>query len=463
MRIQFLGAAGTVTGSKYLVSTDKGSILVDCGLFQGLKQLRLRNWARLPFDPAGLSAVVLTHAHLDHSGYLPLLVRNGFRGPIYCTQATFELCKLLLPDSGRLLEEDAEYANRHGFSKHKPALPLYSERDANNALRYFSPVDYDQDFDLDIGLAVTLAPAGHILGSAFVALNNGENRVVFSGDLGRPGDPLMTPPRELTRADYLLIESTYGDRLHADMQPWDELEPVITRTIRRGGIVIVPSFAVGRAQSLLYCVHRLKQERRIPSDLPVYLNSPMAVDVTRLYQRFASECRISVAECDAACGVAHYVNSAEESKHINTLRKPMIIIAASGMATGGRVVHHLKAFAPDSRNTILFSGFQAAGTRGAAMLAGAKQIRIHGTDVPVNAEVATMSTLSAHADYAEILQWLGHFNPVPRVAFITHGEPVAADALRQQMERKLGWTTHIPEYRERIDLAADGWKPVDGN
>ncbi len=387
---------------------------------------------------------------------MPLLVKQGFRGRIYCTEATLELCKLLLPDSGHLQEEDAEYANRHGFSKHKPALPLYTEEEAEKSLKYFHPVAYDQWIDLGHDLRATLAPSGHILGSAFITLTDGIRSVVFSGDLGRPRDPIMVAPRALDKTDYLLIESTYGDRLHARADPWDELEPVVTRTIRRGGVVVVPSFAVGRAQTLLYCIHRLKTQGRIPADLPVYLNSPMAVDVTQLYKRFKSEHRLDPKECDAMCNAAKYVNSVEESKHLNTLREPMIIVAASGMATGGRVVHHLKAFAPDARNTILFSGFQAAGTRGAVMLAGAQDVRIHGQDIPVRAEIATLSTLSAHADYAETLEWLKNFKVKPSTTFITHGEPVAADALRQRIERQLHWATHIPEYRESAELGAKG-------
>ncbi len=453
MQIQFLGAAGTVTGSKYLLSVGSAArALVDCGLFQGLKQLRLRNWGALPVEPSSIGAVVLTHAHLDHSGYLPLLVKRGFRGRIYCTAATYELCKLLLPDSGRLQEEDAEYANRHGFSKHHPALPLYDEEDALKSLRYFHTVGYDTPIDLGGGMQAQLAPSGHILGSAFVSVADGHRRVVFSGDLGRMNDPIMRTPRALERADYLLIESTYGDRLHPQVDPLDELEPVITRTIRRGGVVVVPSFAVGRAQSLLYCVARLKAAGRIPPDLPVYLNSPMAVDVTELYHRFHDEHRLDARQCEAMCRAAKYVNTVEESKHLNTLQRPMILIAASGMATGGRVVHHLKAFAPNPRNTILFSGYQAAGTRGAAMLGGAKTVRIHGVEVPVNAEVASLSTLSAHADYADSLAWMKNFRAPPKKAFVTHGEPVAADALRQHMERELHWAVHIPEHRESIEL-----------
>ena len=452
MKIQFLGAAGTVTGSKYLVTTEHSRVLVDCGLFQGLKVLRLRNWAALPFDAASLSAVILTHAHLDHSGYLPLLVKNGFRGHIYCTAATAELCKLLLPDSGHLQEEDAEYANRHGFSKHHPALPLYTEEDAERCLRNLHPRDYDRPFKVGPDLHAQLAPSGHILGSAFVTLTDGERSLVFSGDLGRPHDAIMIAPRALERADYLVVESTYGDRVHPDATATDELAAAISPTIHRGGVVVVPSFAVGRAQSLLYCIRRLKAEGRIPQSLPVYLNSPMAVDVTGLYQRFASEHRLDRGECDAMCRMATFVNSVEESKHLNSLRQPMIIVAASGMATGGRIIHHLKAFASDPRNMILFSGYQAAGTRGAAMLGGAREIRIHGQDIPVRAEIAALSTLSAHADSAETLQWLRNFRTPPRTTFITHGEPVAADALRQQIERKLGWATLVPEHGQSVEV-----------
>jgi metallo-beta-lactamase family protein len=452
MRIQFLGAAGTVTGSKYLVTSGDTRVLVDCGLFQGLKQLRLRNWAALPVEPASISAVVLTHAHLDHSGYVPLLVKNGFRGPVYCTPATLELCRILLPDSGRLQEEDAGYANRGGFSKHHPALPLYTEDDALASLRRFRPIGCGQAIDLGGGLSARFDPAGHILGAAIVSLDDAARRVVFSGDLGRPDDPLMRPPSAIDAADYLVVESTYGDRLHPTLDPLDEIETVVTRTIRRGGVVVVPAFAVGRAQSLLLCIARLKAARRIPADLPVYLNSPMAVDVTGLYQRFGDQHRLDAQECAAMCQVARYVNSVEESKHLNTLQRPMIIVAASGMATGGRVVHHLKAFAPDARNTILFSGYQAAGTRGASMLAGTATVRIHGQDVPVRAEVAACTSLSAHADHAQVVQWLRHFRAAPRTTFITHGEPVAADAMRLHVERELHWTTQVPDYRDSADL-----------
>lgn len=452
MKIQFLGAADTVTGSKYLVDAGSDRVLVDCGLFQGLKQLRLRNWAPLPFDPVSVSAVVLTHAHLDHSGCLPLLVKRGFRGPIYSTPATYELCKLLLPDSAHLQEEDAEYANRHGFSKHKPALPLYTQEDAQRSLRQFRTMGADRRFTVGAALLAEFAPAGHILGAAIVTLHDGSRRVVFSGDVGRPHDPVMSPPRALSEADHLIVESTYGDRLHPNVDPCEELESVVTRTIRRGGAVIVPSFAVGRAQLLLYYIYQLKQRGRIPPDLPVFLNSPMAIDVTELYLRFRAEHRLGEAECRAVCRTARYVNTVEESKELNRARHPMIIIAGSGMATGGRVIHHLKAFAPDARNTILLVGYQAAGTRGAALLAGAQEIRIHGEDVPVRAEVAALSSMSAHADRAELLDWLGHLHVPPRCTFITHGEPVAQDALRQQIERRLNWRTHIPEHLECIDL-----------
>lgn len=452
MKIQFLGAANTVTGSKYLISHSGDRILVDCGLFQGLKVLRLRNWAPLPVDAASISAVVLTHAHLDHSGYLPLLVKRGFTGPIYCTRATAELCKLLLPDSGHIQEEDAEYANRRGFSKHRPALPLYTQDDAERCLRYLRPLAFDQPFAVGSGLQAQLTPSGHILGAAFVSLTGPAGKLVFSGDLGRPHDGIMKPPAVLTEADYLVVESTYGDRLHPTVDPLNELADTINRTINRGGIVIVPAFAVGRTQSLLYYIDQLKRQGRIPQHLPVFLNSPMATDVTSLYERFLDELRLQPGECAAMCRAATFVNSVEESKRLNTLHRPMIIIAASGMATGGRVIHHLKSLAPDPRNTILFSGYQAAGTRGAALLNGAKEIRIHGEDIPVRAEVAVLSTLSAHADANEIMQWLGAFRRAPRAVFVTHGEPVAADALRQRIERGLHWSVHVPEQLQTFDL-----------
>ena len=452
MKLQFLGAAGTVTGSKYLVTDARNRVLVDCGLFQGLKNLRLRNWADLPFEAASISAVLLTHAHLDHSGYLPLLVKRGFTGPVYCTPATAELCKILLPDSGHIQEEDTEYANRGGFSKHHPALPLYTEADAMRCLRQLRTVDFDQDFAIGPGLQGRFAPAGHILGAACATLTGAAGKLVFSGDLGRPHDAIMNPPTPLSDADYIVVESTYGDRTHPSVDALDELADIILRTINRGGVVIVPAFAVGRTQALLHFIHQLKAQGRIPPPLPVYLNSPMATDVTTLYERFAGELRLPKSECAAMCRAATFVTSVEQSKRLNAMHNPMIVVAASGMATGGRVIHHLKAFAPDPRNTILFSGYQAAGTRGAAMLGGAREIRIHGQDVPVRAEVAALSSLSAHADANEILQWLGSFRQAPRAAFVTHGEPVAADTLRRRIEHGLRWPVHVPEHLQAFEL-----------
>ncbi len=449
--VQFLGATGTVTGSKYLLRAGGSEVLVDCGLFQGFKQLRLRNWAPLPVKSAAVSAVVLSHAHLDHSGYLPLLVRNGFVGRIHCTEATYELCRILLLDAGRLQEEEAEYANRRGFSKHKPALPLYTEEDAKRSLTHFSPVEFDKDIELG-GLRFSLLPAGHILGAAIVSLNDGARTMVFSGDLGRPNDPIMVAPSAVRRADYLVLESTYGNRRHDPEDPREKLGQVIRRTAERGGVVVIPSFAVGRAQSLLYYVHQLKSQGAIPADLPVYLNSPMAVDATRIYHEHRAEHRLTPEQCRAMCTAAVVINTAEESRRLNEKRVPMVIIAASGMATGGRVVHHLKAFAPDPRNTILFSGFQAGGTRGATLLAGAESVKIHGEYVPVRAEIAIVDNLSAHADSAEILGWLKGLDRPPRETFITHGEPLAADALRHAVEKELGWRCRVPDYLETANL-----------
>lgn len=454
MKLQFLGATGTVTGSKYLVTVGSRKILVDCGLFQGLKNLRLRNWEPLPFDPGSIGAVVLTHAHIDHSGYLPLLARNGFRGSVYCTPATADLCGILLPDSGHLLEEEAEYANRHGFSKHTPALPLYTEQDARRCLHLLKPLDFERDIELGDGpqpLTLRFSPAGHILGSACVRLHDGERSLVFSGDLGRPGSLVMAPPATIRQADFLVLESTYGDRLHDPADPLTKLADIISRTAARHGVVVVPVFAVGRAQEVMYYLHLLKSTGRIP-DIPVYLNSPMAAEATQVFQRHAGEHRLSRAQCQAMAESVHIVNSAEESKRLNARSGPMIILAASGMATGGRVVHHLKAFAPGERNTLLFAGFQAAGTRGATILSGAESVKIHGEYVPIRAEVQNLSNLSAHADYAEILHWLDGFTSPPRRTFITHGEPVAADALRRRIEETKRWNCTVPEYREVFGL-----------
>lgn len=450
-RLRFLGGTGTVTGSKYLLEAHGRRILIDCGLFQGYKQLRLRNWAALPVSPASIDAVVLTHAHIDHSGYLPVLARDGFGGPIYCTSATRDLGGILLPDSGYLQEEDARYANKRGFSKHTPALPLYTEDDARRCLPLLQPVAFGSRTELGDGLTFELIPAGHILGAAMVMLRGSAGSILFSGDLGRPNDLLMPAPERVPHADHLVVESTYGDRLHAPDDSGENLAQIVRRTAARGGIVLVPAFAVGRTQSLLYLIHLLKSSGRIPN-LPVFLNSPMATDVTRIYHEHRSEHRLSAQECESMCRAARVVNTVEESKALNDLRMPAVIIAASGMATGGRVLHHLKVFAPDRRNTILFSGFQAGGTRGASMLGGARSVKIHGREVPVEAEVAALDTLSAHADWRETLGWLDGFRTQPRATFITHGEPAAADALRLRIAEARGWQCHVPDYLEERDV-----------
>ncbi len=453
MQIQFLGATGTVTGSKYLLRHEGATLMVDCGLFQGYKQLRLRNWDPLPVVPSTVDALILTHAHLDHTGYLPLLVKQGFRGKVFCTQATRELCSIMLPDSGHLQEEEAAYANRHGFSKHKPAAPLYTEADARQALKLIEPIDFLQPWSPAPGFKARLTPSGHMMGSAFVRIEGGGRSILFTGDLGRPNDLVLKPPMPMPGADYLVTESTYGDRLHEPVDVLAQLAQVIKRTAARGGVLVIPSFAVGRAQTLMYCIHLLKQRGAIPQQLPVFLNSPMAADATDVYWRHRDQHRLGQEECAAMCHAAQIINTADESRALNERRGPMVIIAASGMATGGRVVHHLKAFAPDWRNTILLTSFQAGGTRGAAMVGGARTIRIHGQDVPVRAEVAVLGNLSGHADADEILAWLRGFERPPLKSFITHGEPPAADALRQRMERELGWTCQVPEYLETVELS----------
>lgn len=452
MKIKFLGATGTVTGSKYLLESGNSKILVDSGLFQGYKQLRLRNREPMPVHPSEINAVVLTHAHLDHSGYLPLLIKNGFKGKIFCSEATYELCRILLPDSGRLLEEEANYANRHGFSKHSPALPLYSEADAVRSLHFFSPIKFGVHFKVCESFTAELERAGHILGAAIVKIKSGQTSITFSGDLGRTQDLIMPPPTYIEQTDYLVVESTYGDRIHDPSDPASKLANAIRETSARGGVTIIPSFAVGRAQELLYYIYLLKESGKIPASLPIYLNSPMAVDATEVYRKHRQDHRLNFEQCQAMCHAAKIVNSVEESIALNQRRTPMVIIAASGMATGGRVLHHLKAFASDPRNTILFAGFQAGGTRGAAMLTGVDSIKIHGEYVPLRAKVLQIDNLSAHADAGEILSWLSHFKIAPKRTFITHGEPAASDCLRKKIEETLHWDCRIPEYLELADL-----------
>ncbi len=451
MKLQFLGATDTVTGSKYLIQHEHSRVLVDCGLFQGYKLLRLRNWAPPPVKPALIDAVILTHAHIDHSGYLPLLAREGFRGKVFCTPATYDLCGILLPDSGHLQEEEADYNNRHKLSKHKKTLPLYTRDDALQCLKLFHPVPYGTNWQPVPGLQACLTRSGHMAGSSFIRLDDGSRSILFSGDIGRPNDLVLKPPTQMDGADYLVVESTYGDRLHGQSDPLLELGQVINRTAARGGVVVIPAFAVGRAQSLLHCIQLLKAQGVI-QDVPVYLNSPMAAGAMQVYLKHKSELRLTTAECDALAKVAHIVQSPEDSRQLNTRHGPMVIISASGMATGGRVLHHLKAFAPDKRNTILFAGYQSGGTRGATITAGAPIVRIFGEDVPIRAEVAILDDLSAHADAAEIVTWLKGFRAPPRETFITHGEPAAADAMRQRIERELHWNVHMPFYLETVTL-----------
>jgi len=449
--LQFLGAAGTVTGSKYLLSTGQSLVLADCGLFQGYKQLRLRNWGPFPVAPASIDAVALTHAHLDHTGYLPVLIRNGFKGRVLCTEPTRDLCSILLPDSGFLQEKDAEFANRHGFSKHHPALPLYTRREAEESLAQFVPLPFGEPFEIAEGISGFYRHAGHILGAATLEISAAGRRLVFSGDLGRYNSATMLDPEPVAKADFLVVESTYGNRKHIDDDPEDALSEIITKTAGRGGTVLIPAFAVGRTQTLLYHLAQLKAAHRIP-DLPVFLDSPMAVNASRMFCGHLEHHKLSAEMCRDACSVAEYVNSVEASKALNANPMPKVIISASGMATGGRVLHHLKVYAPDDRNTILFAGFQAGGTRGAAMVRGVDSVKIHGGYVPVRAEVANLSMLSAHADAGEILTWLGGFQKAPERVFITHGEPDASDALRIRIEEELGWACRVPEHLETAAL-----------
>lgn len=447
-----MGAADTVTGAKFLVETSRSKVLVDCGLFQGYKVLRARNRNPLPVDPASIDAVVLTHAHLDHSGYLPLLVKNGFKGQVICTDATRALCGLLLPDSGYLLEADARYANRRGFSKHSPALPLYTRADALKALKQFEPMPFGKLIDVSADCTVRYRYAGHILGAATIEMIVGGIRIVFSGDLGRYDDPLMFDPQPVPQADHILVESTYGDRLHPGIDPQEELEKIIKKTVTRGGSVIIPSFAVGRAQALLFHIDAIRQRGNIP-DVPVYLDSPMACSATDIFCQHPSDHRLSAQQCRDAWDDVIYTRDVEHSKRLDTEPGSKIIISASGMVTGGRILHRLKRYAPDEKSTIVMAGYQAGGTRGAALLNGADAIKIHGDYVPVRAEVKSLDMLSAHADRDELLRWLGEFNSPPKDCFVVHGESEASDRFRHRIAEEFSWKVRVPEHGERVTLS----------
>ncbi|GAB4399367.1 MAG: MBL fold metallo-hydrolase [Rhodoferax sp.] len=443
--LRFLGGAGSVTGSKFCVSHGGHTLMVDCGLFQGYKQLRLRNWAPLPIAPNQVGAVILTHAHLDHSGYLPCLVREGFSGKVWASQGTRDLCHILLPDSGHLQEEDAAFLNRHALSKHKPALALYTRQDALDTLPLIQGVPMRQRFSPLPNWHATLLPAGHILGASSVLLEVAGRRILFSGDLGRADDLIMNPPDDPPQADTVLIESTYGDRLHPADDMLTELGPALRRVAQRGGVAVVPVFAVGRAQALLHAIGLLKQRGDLPAGLPVFLDSPMAVSATHLFDAHLGEHRLSRAESHALSHSATLINSVEQSRALAHRLGPMVILAASGMATGGRVLHHLALYAGDYRNMIVLTGYQAPGTRGATLAAHAPSVRIHGRDVTVAAEVVQLQSASAHADAHQLLDWLRRMPKTPAQVYVVHGEVGPADALRARIERELRWRALVPE------------------
>ncbi len=459
--LTFLGAAGCVTGSKYLVDAGGKRLLVDCGLFQGTKELRQRNWDRLPEDPATIDWLVLTHAHLDHTGYLPRLVHDGYRGPIYANSATRELCAILLPDSAHLQEEDAENAAAKGYSKHSPPLPLYTQAEAEATLQRFQEMPRSGAFTVSPQFTVRSRDAGHILGSASLELaitENGKSVVVlFSGDIGRYDQPILKDPEPPPRADYLLCESTYGDRDHpTDPPPDAALADIVNRVTKRGGAIVVPAFAVGRTQTLMYVLRQLEDAQRIPR-LPVYVDSPMAISVTSLYMGHHEDHDLEFTREESngdplSAHTVHMTRAVEESKQINNVNTPCIILSASGMATGGRVLHHLARRLPDSRNAVILAGFQAEGTRGRALLEGAKTLRIHGEEVPVKAEICELKQFSAHGDRGEILRWLSGMPARPRQTFLVHGEPPAAAALQETIQSRMGWPVTRAAYRQKVDL-----------
>ncbi|MGH9387275.1 MAG: MBL fold metallo-hydrolase RNA specificity domain-containing protein [Vicinamibacterales bacterium] len=452
--LTFLGAARTVTGSKHLLEVDGHRILFDCGMFQGLKELRQRNWLPLPVPPDSIETVVLTHAHIDHSGWLPRLVRSGFRGKVHSTAGTADLCKLVLPDAARLQEEDAKFANKKGYSKHDPALPLYTQEDAAEALSRFVTHPFRHSLTIAPGIEAQFINAGHLLGSAYLLVsrsNDSGGRVLFGGDLGRYGRPVLPDPSPGVEADVLLVESTYGDRMHPAEDHGEALAKVVGDSFARRGKLIIPAFAIGRVEELLYWLFKLEDARRIPT-LPIYVDSPMALSGLEFYRHYDSELDPEIATMRRAAPRFRAVASAAESKALVENDQPAIVIASSGMATGGRVVHHLFANLPDARNTVLFVGFQAAGTRGRQLIEGAHYVKMYGQQVMVRATIEKLNGMSAHADAGEIVRWLRTFPRPPKMTYLVHGEPPAQDALRARIASELNWPVEIPSYGAKVEV-----------
>lgn len=453
MKLQFIGATGTVTGSRFRLECENNRLLIDCGLFQGPQKIRERNWEE-PVGISGLTGVILTHAHVDHSGLLPLLPKHGFKGPIYCSRATLELCKVLLPDAGRLQEEDARFYAEKKLSRHDPPLPLFTEEDAFDVLKLFEVVPDSKWIPLRSGVKFKLERSGHILGSRFVELSN-QQRVLFSGDLGPTTSILLKEPVKMTETDYLIIESTYGDRNHPRENRKDVLASVVKRVIQRGGTLIIPSFAVGRAQELLFLLRELEQEGAIPT-VPVYLDSPMAQDATEIYQKFEDEVRPEIfgGQLKSPLHSLNFksVNSPDESMLLCMDDSPKIVISASGMLNGGRVLHHLKAKLPHAKNGVLFVGYQVPGSKGDLLKNRLGKIRIHRQLIDVEAEIFMMSSLSAHADSDEILKWCEGFRVPPKKTFVVHGEDLARESLAYRLQFELGWPVEIPTANQTVSL-----------
>ena len=459
--ITFWGAVKTVTGSRFLLEIDGQKSLVDCGMFQGPKKNRLKNWEPFPVNPAEVERILLTHAHIDHSGYIPRFCHENFKGKIHSTHETKALCDIMLRDSAHIQEEDARWANKKGFSKHKPALPLYTLEDAEHALSLFKPYHYGEDFYLNDSVRIKFKDAGHILGSAFIDIKrlDGKNskKIVFSGDFGRPDRPVLREPVQVYNVDYLILESTYGDRLHEDSDPYEDLTRIINESVKRRGVIVIPAFAVGRTQTLLFALRELEEDGKIP-ELPIYIDSPMAIATTKVFDEEVTGFNLTARKQILAGKKIfspknlHVCQSVEESKSINAVKEKAIIISSSGMATAGRILHHLAARLPDRQNTVLLIGYQAEGTRGRSILEGNPTVKIHGQQVPVNAKIENISGFSGHGDYSEILAWLMAFNKAPEKTFIVHGEEKASHAMAEKIREKFGWNVILPEYGQTYEI-----------